>query len=88
MEIYTDEHGNKYYYNSVHQFHRDDKDPITGLTLPAIEWANGDKEWWINGKLHRDDKDPITGLILPAIEHADESKEWWINGVKYILIKI
>ena len=22
--------------------------------LPAVEWANGSKEWWVNGKRHRE----------------------------------
>ena len=42
------------------------------LDGPAIEWANGHKEWWVNGKLHREDG--------PAIEYANRSKEWWMNG--------
>jgi len=33
---------------------------------PAIEWADGSKEWWINEKLHREDG--------PAIEWADGTK--------------
>ena len=39
---------------------------------PAIEHANGSKEWWVNGYRHR-----IDG---PAIEHANGSKEWWVNN--------
>ena len=39
---------------------------------PAIEWANGYKSWWLNGRLHR-----TTG---PAIEYADGSKNWYLNG--------
>ena len=38
---------------------------------PAIEYANGCKEWWQNDQYHRTDG--------PAIEHADGSKEWWQN---------
>ena len=38
---------------------------------PAIEWANGDKSWWINGQRHREDG--------PAIEWANGDKEWCIN---------
>jgi antitoxin component YwqK of YwqJK toxin-antitoxin module len=38
---------------------------------PAIERANGSKEWYLNGKLHR-----IDG---PAKEYADGSKEWYLN---------
>jgi hypothetical protein len=39
---------------------------------PAIEYADGGKEWYVNGKLHREDG--------PAIEYADGGKEWWLNG--------
>jgi hypothetical protein len=34
--------------------------------------SNGDKAWWLNGKLHRTDG--------PAIEDVDGYKSWWING--------
>jgi len=34
--------------------------------------ANGDKLWYINGKLHREDG--------PAIEYADGAKFWYLNG--------
>jgi len=39
---------------------------------PAIIWANGDKEWYINDKLHREDG--------PAIESANGDKKWFLNG--------
>jgi len=39
---------------------------------PAVEYANGSKEWWQNGKLHR--------LNGPAIEDANGDKEWYQNG--------
>ena len=35
-------------------------------------WANGDKSWWLNGKMHREDG--------PAYEGADGSKFWYLNG--------
>jgi len=35
-------------------------------------WANGDKSWWLNGKMHREDG--------PAYEGADGSKAWYLNG--------
>jgi hypothetical protein len=35
------------------------------------KWANGDKEWFINGKLHREDG--------PAVELANGNKYWYIN---------
>ena len=40
--------------------------------LPAIEWANGDKDWWLNDERHR-----IDG---PAIERIDGSKSWWFKS--------
>lgn len=40
---------------------------------PAIEYANGYREWWVNGKRHR--------LDGPAYEHAKGDKVWFINGV-------
>ena len=62
---------------------------------PAIEWANGTKEWFVNGKRHRLDgpahewpdgtKDwYLNGKLHrvdgPAIEWANGGKEWWVNG--------
>lgn len=44
--------------------HRDDG--------PAIEWENGDKEWWLNGHKHR--------LDGPAVEWANGQVEWWVHG--------
>jgi hypothetical protein len=52
------------WFNKKEQLHREDG--------PAVEMANGTKEWWINGKLHREDG--------PAVEMANGTKEWWING--------
>ena len=31
--------------------HRDDRDPETGLTLPAAIWADGTQFWYKEGKL-------------------------------------
>jgi hypothetical protein len=39
---------------------------------PAIEYVNGDKCWFINGKRHKEGG--------PAIDHVDGHKEWYING--------
>ena len=39
---------------------------------PAIEWVEGSKFWFINGKRHREDG--------PAVEWSDEYKEWWYHG--------
>ena len=36
------------------------------------EYADGSKQWWLNGKRHRVDG--------PAREWADGTKQWWLNG--------
>ena len=35
-------------------------------------WDNGDKFWYLNGKLHREDG--------PAVECANGDKSWFLNG--------
>ena len=42
---------------------------------PAVEYVDGDKVWYLNGKLHREDG--------PAIEWANGSREWWLNGKRH-----
>ena len=66
-KIVVDKDGDKYYYNSVDQRHRENG--------PAVEYANGGKAWWINGKLHRENG--------PAVEYADGRKEWHINDQRH-----
>jgi len=41
---------------------------------PAIERADGVKEWYLNGKRHR--------LDGPAVEDVNGFHVWYINGVK------
>ena len=56
---------------------------------------NGDKEWWLNGKLHREDGPAVEGANGnkvwylngnchredgPAVEYAGGDKEWYLNG--------
>jgi len=67
LYIYTGPAGNKYYYKdqASTMLHR-----IDG---PAIEGANGNKFWYVNGKCHR-----IDG---PAIEYANGAKEWYVDDV-------
>ena len=38
-------------------------------------WGNGNKSWYLNGKLHREDG--------PAIERANGSKSWYLNGKRH-----
>jgi hypothetical protein len=42
---------------------------------PAMEFANGEKRWYLNWKLHRENG--------PAIEWIDGSKYWYLNGIHY-----
>jgi antitoxin component YwqK of YwqJK toxin-antitoxin module len=44
--------------------------------LPAVELANGGREWYQNGKLHRDGD-------LPAVELANGGREWYQEGKRY-----
>jgi hypothetical protein len=37
--------------------------------------TNGDKYWYLNGKLHREDG--------PAVEYSDGNKFWWLNGKRH-----
>ena len=67
--IHIDEHGTKRHYSDreMRIRHREDG--------PAVEYANGDKSWYINDKLHREDG--------PAVVYADGSKSWYINGKRH-----
>ena len=64
--IHIDEHGAKCHYSDrkMKILHREDG--------PAFEYADGSKEWFINGKYHREDG--------PAFEDANGGKAWFING--------
>jgi hypothetical protein len=64
--IWIDTYGNKYYYKDreMTMLHR--------LDGPAIERADGTKEWYVDGKRHR--------LDGPAYEQADGYKEWYVDG--------
>ena len=77
--IEIDNRDNKRYFKDRGHsiLHRTEKDPETGLTLPAVERADGAKFWFKNGRRHRDEKDPATGLSLPAIEYSNGDKCWY-----------
>ena len=63
----TDEYGNKIWYNSNNQLHREDG--------PAVKGADGYKAWYLNGKLHREDG--------PTVEYPDGTKEWFLDNKQY-----
>jgi hypothetical protein len=59
-----DEYGTKRWRNQEGQCHRTEG--------PAVEKANGTKEWYLNGQRHRTEG--------PAVEWADGTKVWWVDG--------
>jgi hypothetical protein len=58
---------NTIWHNKIGEYHREDG--------PAIERADGRKEWYLNDLLHREDG--------PAIENADGRKFWYLEGKEY-----
>ena len=89
--IEINQFGSKFYYKdkAMTILHREDG--------PAIEWADGNKFWYLNGKLRREDGPACewsngTKIWLldgdyhredgPACEYADGSKSWYLHGVK------
>jgi hypothetical protein len=83
----TDEYGDRRWYNSEGELHREDG--------PAIEWADGTRSWYLNNQRHREDGPAMewsdgtrswywNGLLHrelgPAIEHASGTHEWYWNG--------
>ena len=64
--IHITESGNKFYYSDRDMtiLHREDG--------PAVEWYDGSKSWFLNGKRHREDG--------PAYEDVRGTKAWFLNG--------
>ena len=50
-------------------------DKIHRVDGPAIEYADGSKEWYVNGKRDRADG--------PAVEWASGAKFWFVNGERH-----
>jgi deoxyuridine 5'-triphosphate nucleotidohydrolase len=48
--------GTKYYYNDRHALHRSNN-------LPAVEYSNGDAEWWANGVCIRKQLSPVVKFV-------------------------
>lgn len=63
-KLTVSKNGNKNWLNKKKELHREDG--------PALEWANGDRWWCIDGRLHR-----IEG---PAAEYAEGDKFWCVVG--------
>lgn len=78
-----------FYYNKNSMLHRKDG--------PAIEYSNGGKQWWVNGKRHREDGPAIIDNFCkqwyingelhredgPAIEYNNGSKFYFLNNHQY-----
>lgn len=78
-----------YYIEKTDLYHREDG--------PAVEWENGDKEWYINGILNNYNgpavirKDVKVWYVNgvkhrvngPAVEYTCGTKEWWVNGKRH-----
>ena len=47
---------------------------------PAVEWSNGSKFWYVDGKRHRTDG--------PAIEYSSGSKRYYLFGERYDDIEV
>jgi hypothetical protein len=67
LMLFIDGQGTKFWKNKKKQFHK--------LDGPAIEWFDGESEWWQNGMRHREDG--------PAFIYTNGDKEWWINHVNF-----
>jgi len=65
-KVEVDKNGTVCWYNQQDKLHREGG-------LPAIEFADGSKEWMVNGKLHREGG-------LPAVEFANGGKQWHFNA--------
>ena len=69
--IHINEYGDKFYHKDrkMTKLHR--------LDGPAVEFADGSKSWYVDGKSHR--------LNGPAFEYSDGYKEWCIDGKRHRL---
>ncbi len=63
----VDADGTVRWYDADGQLHRDGG--------PAVEEADGTKEWYQHGELHRDDG--------PAVEWPDATREWYQHGQRH-----
>jgi hypothetical protein len=75
MENYTekevDQFGTIRYYNAIKQWHRTDG--------PAVEYINGNKSWYINGKSHHLDGP----AAIWTNENKYKNKVWYIKNKGY-----
>ena len=65
-QYHLQENGTREFFDFYGRRHR-----VNG---PAIEYSNGDEEWWLLGKRHRDDE--------PAVIYGD--KKFWFEFGEFI----
>ena len=61
----------KIYFDRI-EWRDDDTKFLHRVDGPAVEWSNGAKFWYQNGKIHR--------LDGPAAEYKNGTKYWYQNG--------
>ena len=71
VEPIVDANGTKIYKNNKGQLHR--------LDGPAVEHADGSKEWWVNGKKVTP-KDIITNNVQKRFD--EDGYEYWLEQTK------
>ena len=76
-KVEVDEDGNTFWYNQQGKRHREGG-------LPAIEYANGGKEWWVNG--HHVTEDQAKDMFNKPASCAGKVVE--IDGKKFKLTEI
>ena len=67
----------KYYYykDGTTSSRYDDSKQLHRMDGPAVERADGEKHWYIDGRQHRTDG--------PAAEFSDGEKHWYIDGKQH-----
>jgi len=66
----------KYYYkDGTTSSKYDGSKVIHRIDGPAIEYANGDRFWLVDGRQHRTDG--------PAVEYSNSYKRWYIDDEEY-----
>lgn len=73
-----------------------------GITYDVCDYANGHREWFLNGENHREDGPAIEyangdrvwrlngkyhRVDGPAIESANGNRSWWLNDKKMSLLE-
>lgn len=84
--------------NILHMPEGSHEDDVPGNFTGIAQWPNGDKFWYLKGKLHRVDGPAVEWsdggkewlvhgqehrVDGPAIDYADGTKEWWVNGLAH-----